>query len=66
MNQQPIQDDVNSIGKRCGDEREMKSISSCKWPMQLKGIHPKVVRNLPGSKNSSGELTHVQAMSNFE
>jgi len=30
----------------------------------LKGIHPKVVRNLPESKNSSGELT--QAMSNFK
>ena len=39
----------------------MKSISSCKWLIQLKGIHPKVVRNLPGSKNSSGELTQTMS-----
>jgi len=45
------------------DERELKSISLCKWLTQLKGIHPEVVRNLPESKNPSGEVT--QAMSNF-
>ena len=46
------------------DERELKSISLCKWLIQLKGIHPKVVKNLPGSENPSGEVT--QAMSDFE
>jgi len=30
----------------------------------VEGIHPKVVRNLTGSKNPSGEVT--EAMSNFE
>ena len=62
MNQQPIQGEVSSIGNGVRDERKMKSISSCKWLIQLKG--PKIVKNLPGSKNPSGELT--QAMSNFE
>ena len=42
------------------EERELKNISSCKWLIQLKGIRPKVVRNLSGSK----EVT--QAMINFE
>jgi len=45
------------------DKRELKSINSCKWLIQLKGIHPEVVRNFPGSKNPSVEVT--QAMSKF-
>jgi len=59
MNQQPVQGEVSSIGKWC-EGRELKSISSCKWLIQLKAIRPKVVSNLSGSK----EVT--QAMINFE
>ena len=43
------------IGKLCEGRKRMKSISLCKWLIQLKRIDPKVVRNLPGSKNPSGK-----------
>ena len=54
MNQQPVQGEVSSIRKWC--EERKRTEKHCKWLIQLKGIHLKVLRNSPGSKNPSGEV----------